>query len=119
MSNIDNPVSKVKRDKRRIMSVIAVFIMMTIWIAIDPDAGLISNLPYGAKLIMIFATLSKFVPYVLAVYLARKILIDYVKLEDYFKKANDTPQGAGLAIIGVGLLSIAFSLALLAATSSW
>jgi hypothetical protein len=42
-----------------------------------------------------------------------------VKLELYFKKANDTSEGAGMAIIGVGLIMIAFAITLYAATSSW
>ena len=49
-------------------------------------------------------------------HLARKALADYIDLEEYFKKALMTPEGAGLALIGIGLIMVSISLVILAAT---
>lgn len=119
MPSIDNPVSVKTRKFRRLFSTIALVIMIVLWVGVDPDAGFITNLPYGAKLLMIFVTLSKMIPYVLALHVTRKVLHDYMDLELYLKKANDTSEGAGLAIVGMGLLCIAYAIVIFAATSTW
>lgn len=81
----------------------------------DPDAGFIKNLPFGAGVLSTLIILVTSVLYIGVLHLARKALADYIDLEQYFKKALSTPEGAGLAIIGVGMMMIAIALAILAA----
>jgi len=81
----------------------------------DPDGGLINNLPFGAGTLSIIIILITSILYVGILHLSRRALIDYIDLEQYFKKALVTPEGAGLAIIGVGLMMISVALVILAA----
>ena len=47
---------------------------------------------------------------------ARKALLDYIDLEQYFKKALMTPEGSGMALIAVSVMMLAISVVILAAT---
>lgn len=81
----------------------------------DPDGGFVKNLPFGAGTLSILITLVISILYIGVLHLARKALADYIDLEQYFKKALQTPEGAGLAIIGVGLMMISIGLVIMAA----
>jgi len=82
----------------------------------DPDGGLVQNMPFGAGTLSLLITLVVSILYVGLLHLSRKSLMDYIDLEHYFKKALLTPEGSGLAIIGVGLIMVSISLVILAAT---
>lgn len=82
----------------------------------DPDGGFIHNLPFGAGTLATLIILVTSILYIGLLHLARKALIDYIDLEEYFKKALQTSEGSGLALIGIGLIMISISLVILAAT---
>lgn len=92
-------------------SLLTVFVLLMS----DPDAGLIRNLPFGAGTLSVLIILVTSILYIGVLHLARKALADYIDLEQYFKKALATPEGAGLAIIGVGLMMVSIAIAILAA----
>lgn len=82
----------------------------------DPDNGFIQNLPFGAGTLSILIILVVSILYVGLLHISRKALLDYIDLAEFFKKAIQTPEGSGLAIIGVGLMMIAISIVVLAST---
>lgn len=82
----------------------------------DPSEGLLKQLPFGSSTLGLLLNLAISVLYVGFLYLARRGLLDFADTEDLYKKALETPQGAGLYFIGIGLYSVAISIAILAAT---
>ena len=82
----------------------------------DPDNGLVENLPFGAGTLSILIVLVSSILYIGLLHMARKALMDYLDMLTYFKKALGTPEGAGLALIAVGLIMISVALVILAAT---
>jgi len=91
------------------------FLTLLVLLMSDPDGGLIKNLPFGAGTLSILIVLVSSILYIGVLHLGRKSLIDYINLEQYFKKALLTPEGAGLALIGVGLMMVSIALVILAA----
>ena len=91
-----------------------VAIMLTIT---DPDAGIITDLSFGAPFIATIAILTKAIVYVALAHIARKGLFDYIDLEDYFKKAIEEPIAAGLALVSVGLFFIGIAILVMSATA--
>lgn len=81
----------------------------------DPQSGLVSQLPFGAATLGLILNIVVGLFFIGLLHLSRKALIDYIDLEVFFKKAIETSQGAGLAIVGVGLIMISVSLGILAA----
>ena len=82
----------------------------------DPDGGFIHNLSFGGPTLATIIILLSSILYIGLLHVARKGLFDYIDLEVFFKKALQTPEGAGLALIAVSLAMIAISLAIMAAT---
>lgn len=82
----------------------------------DPDGGLVQNLPFGAGTLSIIIILVVSILYVGLLHFSRKALLDYLDLEELFNKAKLTPEGSGLAIIGIGLIMVSVSIVILAAT---
>ena len=82
----------------------------------DPDGGLVQNLPFGAGTLSIIIILVISILYVGLLHFSRKALLDYLDLEELFNKAKLTPEGCGLAIIGIGLIMVSVSIVILAAT---
>lgn len=82
----------------------------------DPDGGLVQNLPFGAGTLSIIIILVISILYVGLLHFSRKALLDYLDLEELFNKAKLTPEGSGLAIIGIGLIMVSVSIVILAAT---
>ena len=108
---------KSTKTVRTLYFTLGIIAMITLWLVTDPDAAILTDLPVGGKLLMIFANLSIFALYALAFHWARKYIIDYVDFEDYITRAIETPQGAGLAAIAVSIYCLALALVLYAATS--
>lgn len=90
--------------------------VLTMWILTDPDLGLIYNLPIGGSTVAMLMILMKAVLYVALLHLSRKALMDYLNLDVLFKKAAETPDGAGKAIIGVSIIYVAIALVIFVAT---
>lgn len=82
----------------------------------DPDGGLVQNLPFGSGTVSLMINLLLSVLYIGMLHVGIKGLSDYVDLESVYKRAMLTQEGPGLIFIGMGLLSIAIAVAILAAT---
>lgn len=82
----------------------------------DPDGGMVQNLPYGSGTVSLLITLFISILYIGVLHVGRKALIDYIDLQEYFRKAIQTPEGAGMALIGVGTIMISIAIVILAAT---
>lgn len=93
-------------------SVLTVFVLLMS----DPDGGFVRNLPFGSGTLSLLITLVVSILYIALLHLARKGLFDYIDLEVYFKKALQTPEGAGYALIAVAVAMLAIAVVILAAT---
>ena len=102
---------------RNIYIVLGLVLLALAWTLTDPDVHLVENLPYAAPLVSMIVILLKIVPYVGMLHLSRKALLDYVDLQQLFLKAIETPTGAGLVVVGIGLIMISISMVIYAATS--
>ena len=81
----------------------------------DPSVGLISQLPFGSSTLGLIINIIISLFYIGLLHYSRKALIDYIDMEVFFKKALESSQGAGMALIGVGLIMISISLVVIAA----
>ena len=82
----------------------------------DPDNGVIQNLPFGSGTVSTLIILLTSILYIGLLHLGRKSLMDYIDLEQYFKKALSSSEGSGLAIIGVGTMMVAIAIVIFAST---
>lgn len=105
--------------KRNYFALIGSFIMICLWLVTDPDAGIITDMPVGAKLLDIFTVLSKGIIYVLLLHYCRKYVLDYINFKQLTDKAHESPEGAGLAAIAIAVYTLAFAIVIFAATSSF
>ena len=91
-------------------------LVVTVLLLSDPDSGFVKNLPFGAGTLSFLIILVSSILYIGVLHLGRRALFDYIDLEEYFKKAKLSPEGAGYALIAVGLFSVAISIVILAAS---
>lgn len=95
---------------------LGIFFTLVLSLLTDPDTGFITSLPFGAGTIASIVILLKSVLYTGFLHITRKGLMDYFDLEVFFKKAFETSEGAGSAIIGFGIYTMAMALVIFAAT---
>ncbi|WP_396190511.1 hypothetical protein [Flavobacterium sp.] len=81
----------------------------------DPTSGFISKLPVGSGALGLLIGIVISILYVALLHVSRKGLLDYLDLETLFSKAVESSQGAGLALVGVGLIMISISIVIHAA----
>lgn len=81
----------------------------------DPDSAIVTNLPFGGSTIVGLISLMKICLYVGMLHLARKALFDYLDLEVVINKAKESSQGAGLLMIGMGLMYLSIAIVSIAA----
>lgn len=96
--------------------VLGCLLVISVLLVSDPDGGFVQNLPFGAGTVTMLIILITSILYVAILHISRKALVDYIDLKEYFRKALMTSEGSGLAIIGIGLIMIAVSIVILAAT---
>jgi hypothetical protein len=116
--NPDSPINlEVKHKGIRFrylyMGFSSVLVLLLLFVT-DPDSKLLTALPIAAGFVATIVLLVSAVLYVTMLHLSRRAMFDYVDLSVFFSKAMETPTGAGLALIGVGLSSVAISLVILA-----
>lgn len=92
------------------------FLVLIGFFAMDPDSGLLNDLPWGASAIATFLVLLKAVPAITLLHFSRKAIADYIDIEALYKKVmssevspKDASVGAGLFMIGVGLYLLALA----------
>lgn len=81
----------------------------------DPQSAVVAQLPFGAGTVSTLMNLVTSLLFIGVLHLARKALVDYIDLEEFFKKAIETPEGAGRALMAVALMMISVSLVIYAA----
>ena len=101
---------------RNVYLVLGGLAVLAVLLVADPDGGLVQKLPWGGTTLATLLVLATSVLYVGVLHLSRKAELDYTDLKELFDKAKESSTGAGLAIIGVGLFSIAIAVVILAAT---
>ena len=101
---------------RNVFLGIGSFLTLLVLLLSDPDGGFIQNLPFGAGTLSTLIILVVSILYVGLLHLSRRALLDYLELDQLFKKAMETSEGSGKAIIGVGLMMISIALVIIAAT---
>lgn len=98
---------------RNIFLILIPILVIVLSLLTDPDLGLIQNLPFGASVVA-YATFSlRALLAVVFIHLCRRGLIDYVDLRLYFEKALTSSEGAGSAIVCVGLICISIAIVFL------
>lgn len=103
---------------RHVYMTLGSILTILLWLLSDPDAGLITDLPFGASTIATLVILLKSIFYVALLHLSRRALIDYIDLSEYFTKALQTSEGAGRALIAVSIIMVSISVVMFAATTS-
>lgn len=83
----------------------------------DPDFLFIQNLPFGSGTASTLIILVTSILYIGLLHISRKGLFDYIDLEVFFKKALESSEGAGKALIAVAIGMVAIAIVILAATS--
>ncbi len=101
---------------RNIFMIEGAILTSLILIITDPSARLITDLRYGTELTTVISSLVVAHFFIALLHFARKALFDYLNLEELFLKAKETSEGAGFALIGIGLFSISIALVIMAAT---
>lgn len=97
------------------MVIFSVAVMLGMFLT-DPDLGIIQNLHYGAGLVATISMTSLAVIYVTMIHISRRALFDYIDMEDLYKKASETPNGAGMVFLGISLAMV--SLAIVISTAA-
>lgn len=87
-------------------SLVTLFLLLMV----DPDTGIVQNLPIGAGVIGLLVTLMTTIFYLVVLHWGRKSFLDYLDLKKLFDKAVLTSEGAGYAIIGVSLIMVSISI---------
>lgn len=95
------------------MGLFSILTLLALFIT-DPDSKILTSLPIAAGFVATITLLTSAVLYVTLLHLSRRGLFDYIDLSDYFIKALNSPTGAGLALVGIGLSNIAIAIVILA-----
>lgn len=90
------------------------FLALLLLFVTDPDSKILTALPIAAGFVATLVLLVSAVLYVTLLHLSRRGMFDYVDLSVFFTKAFETPTGAGLALIGIGLSNVAIALVIMA-----
>jgi hypothetical protein len=103
---------------RHVYMGLGTILFLVSYILTDPDLALLSSLSFGASTLATVIYLLKTVIYVAMLHISRKALFDYINLEQVYRKATESPAGAGYTMIAVAITMLAISLVITAAVSS-
>lgn len=106
------------RGKQLFFTIIIPLVMFSIY-ATDPDVGVIHDLPIGTNLANTLLILIPTFLYYAVLYIGRKILYDYVNLGKVYRKAMESPTGAGMIFLGIAVVTLALAVVIMAATSGF
>lgn len=101
---------------RHVYMGLGTFFVLVLSMLTDPDSGFIHALPFGAGTIATLVILLKSILYTGLLHMTRKGLLDYFDYEEFVNKAKETSEGAGHALVGVGLYIVAMAIVIFAAT---
>ncbi len=101
---------------RHVYMGLGTFFVLVLSMMTDPDSGFVQSLPFGAGTVATLVILLKAILYTGFLHLTRKGLLDYFDYQEFINKAKETSEGAGSALIGVGLYIVAMAIVIFAAT---
>ena len=81
----------------------------------DPSVGVVAQLPVGSGTVGLIVNMLVSMWFVGLLHFSRKAILDYLDLEEFFKQAIKSPEGAAQAMIAVGLMMVAIAIVVLAA----
>lgn len=105
---------------RNIYMVYGTLVVFLLMVISDPDLNFIESLPFGAEQLVLLTFLGKSILYATLLHITRKAFLDY-KSADFdlaAQKALETPQGAGLLVVGIAIMTLAFSIVIALAAIS-
>lgn len=84
---------------------------------IDPDVAFIQNLAYGSTTVLVLSKMSLAFLVCAMLYFIRKGMHDYPEsdIQKLLSKAMESPEGAGMALIGMAGWGLTYAVAILAA----
>lgn len=93
-------------------SFIYLFISLLMLVITDPDNKIITDLPYIASIIIYIKIALGLILASTFYYISKSNLFDYKEADTQvlLRKAMETSQGAGLAIIGLGIIMLAVAI---------
>lgn len=89
-------------NREKMILIVSLFALI-LYALIDPDVGLIKDLAWGGAIIVLLSTLAKSFLGAALFHYIKTVLMPYVKFIDLYKKAKETPEGAGLFAIGAAV----------------
>jgi hypothetical protein len=104
-------VAKLKRARSNYIY-IGTLIIFAILVLIDPDAGFIQHLPFGAGLVSTLALLLRGCLACSLVHITRKALLDYpeASMRQLGSLVVQKPEAAGLYAISISLQTLAYAI---------
>lgn len=100
---------------RNVFMAIGGSLVVSVMLLTDPDGGLLSKLHFGSSTLSTLIIALMAILYISLLHIGRKGLLDYIDLEEIYKRCMLTPQSAGLFAIAVGLIHISIAIVIYAA----
>ena len=104
-------IGSIKRPRNVFQYVATVLVLPAIFV-VDPDAGFISDLPWGATAVTSVLLILKCMLGLVLLHWARKCFFDYIDLGDIYTKVMNDPdsRGAGIFSLSVSVWALAAAL---------
>jgi hypothetical protein len=105
-------VSILSMRPRNAYMVYGTIVVSMLMLLADPDLNFISYLPFGAEQLVLLTIIGKSILYAILLHVTRKGFLDYdsADLGKLFETAKETPQSSAIAIVGIGIIMVAFAL---------
>lgn len=99
---------------RNLYLVIGVIFVTLLLILVDPDSGLVRQLPFGAGAVVTLVYMAKGILGSALLYVTRKAMFDYPEadLQSIGRDARRTPEGAGMYAISIAIQTFAYAIIL-------
>ena len=89
-------------------------LVILLLILVDPDSGLVRQLPFGAGAVVTLVYMAKGILGSALLYVTRKAMFDYPEadLQSIGRDARRTPEGAALYAISIAIQTLAYAIIL-------
>lgn len=116
------PVTKAKRifRGRNQYTFTLTFLVIVLLFLVDPDSGLIQNLPFGAGALATVIISLRPIIIITLIHYTRKWIFDYVDLGNIYDKvmASENHMAQALFAVAMAIFTLAFSLVFAISSSS-
>lgn len=116
----DEKVSKsVKRKNTRVSyTVLLTWFVVFVLFLVDPDSGLIQNLPFGAGAVATLVVSLRPVIIITLIHYTRKWIFDYVNVEDIYNSVMESDNYIAKAIFALAMAVFTLGFAIVFAAAS-